>query len=268
MKKISLALASFALVATPLLVHAEERTTAPGSTAPTPVTATTRLPKADFEVKAKARALEEIDRRVKKLGELSTRIGEMKKLTDADKTALQATITSQISALNALRTKIEAETDLATLKADIKSITESYRIYALLMPQLKIIAAADRIVTVVGEMAALENRIALRIASSTGDTSALVALDTALKDKLTKAQSLAQEAVNLVVNLQPDNGDKTVMQNNRVALQSAHTKLREAHTTLKLAREDIRSLLKLLTGNAGLHRGEERSENPSASGTP
>ena len=257
MKKISLAVVSLALVATPFLAYARDGAIAQGTSPSATERTDTGVTRANFEAKAKERAFEEIDRRIKRLTEVSTRIGEMKKVSPADKKTLQDTIAAQITALTALRAKIEATTDLDTLKADIKSIRESYRIYALLLPQIHIIAAADRAVTIVGEMSALEARLALRIASTTGDTTALVAADTALKAKLVSVQTLVQDAVNLVIVLQPDNGDQAVAKSNRTALQNAQAKIREASKTLKAAREDIRTILKMLVGNSGLRKGED-----------
>src|SRR5665213_27500 len=59
---------------------------------------------------AKQRADEEITRRIDDLNKLSARISAMAKLSASEKTSLQANISTQISALNTLKAKVDADT--------------------------------------------------------------------------------------------------------------------------------------------------------------
>ena len=71
------------------------------------------------------------------------------------KQALSANITTQITGLATLKAKIDADTDGTTLKTDMQSITDAYRVFALVLPQGRIAAAADREVTLVSMMSTL-----------------------------------------------------------------------------------------------------------------
>src|SRR6185436_1872535 len=93
---------------------------------------------------AKAKADQEITRRIDSLNKAISRLGEMKHLSDADKATLTATAQANITTLTNLKAKIDADTDLATLKADIQSITKAYRIYRLVLPRIHIDGASDR----------------------------------------------------------------------------------------------------------------------------
>src|SRR3954470_13812945 len=84
---------------------------------------------------AKDRADQEIARRLSALNALNTKIQGMAKLTATEKGTLGSSITAQIAAMNDLKAKIDADPDITTLKTDIKSIAESYRIYLLVIPQ-------------------------------------------------------------------------------------------------------------------------------------
>src|ERR1041385_4958458 len=69
---------------------------------------------------AKDHADQEIDRREAALSSLSTRIQEMTRLNADEKTSLAAAIQTQIGTLSSLKSKINAESDITALKADIK----------------------------------------------------------------------------------------------------------------------------------------------------
>ena len=200
--------------------------------------------KVTLNAKAVARADQEIDRRIKNLNDLSARIGEMQKVSDANKASIQGTISAQIADLSTLKAKIDADTVLSDLKTDVQSITKAYRIYMLILPQIRMIAAADRVATVAGQMAALEVKLAARITSSTGDTSSLLAADADLKTKLIDANNQAQAAVNVVIALKPDNGDATIAASNRAALKDAQSKIKAAVQDFMAARKDIDTILK------------------------
>lgn len=202
-----------------------------------------------LDTAARTRADGQIDARVKALTALSTRINEMQRVSTAQKASLTATLQAAISEMNALKAKIDADTDAATLKADIQSITKSYRIYLLVLPQGRITAAADRIMTTVGLMNDLSVKLQTRItaAQATGqDVTAMNASLTDMNAKTADANVQANAAINLIANLKPDNGDQAIFQSNQAALKDARTKIKLATTDLKTARQDAGSIVKTL----------------------
>ena len=234
----------------PVLVFAE--TSATGTAAGVPkaarsmATTTSAMSGSKME-KAKAKAGQEIDRRVASLNELATRIGAMQEVRADFKQSLSGAVGGQIAAFTSLKAKIDADTDLATLKSDIQSITQSYRVYALVLPQTSIAAAADRVVTLTTMMTTLGSKLQTRIAAAQSAGTDVSLLSKALNDlsqKLTDANAQAQSAVALSSSLVPDGGDKTKMASNNKALKAARADIQTAENDLKAGRKDITTILK------------------------
>ncbi len=195
---------------------------------------------------AKSRADKEIDRRIAALNELVTRINAMTRATAEFKTQATTNLQGQISALASLKAKIDAETDAETLKADIKSITASYRVFALIMPQARIAAAADRAINLALMEAATGAKLKVRVdaAAATGaDVTALTAALADLETQINLANTSAQSAVTVSLALQPDQGDKTAMENNTKTLQDARASIQAAHKALVQGRKDIETII-------------------------
>lgn len=191
-------------------------------------------------------AVNEINARITALNNVLTKLAGIRRITTADKTTLTASIQTQIQALQTLLAKIQADTDLAVLRADVQSITKVYRIFWLYIPQVHIYAAADRINDVVTSMNVLAAKLQARI---TAAGSAGVALQTTLNDaqaKIAAAQSQAQAAVNLVTPLQPDNGNQTVLQSNLAVMKQAKTDIQTAASDLRAAWQDFRTIISQL----------------------
>ncbi len=189
----------------------------------------------------------QIDNRIKALNNLSDRISEMKRLSADDKTSLTASIEASISDMAALKTRVQADTDIATLKKDSESITRGYRIYMLVLPQGRIEAAGDRILNIVSLMKGLETKLQTRLDQQKADgPSAGVTLMADMHSKLLDADTQAHAALDMVSALKPDNGDKTVAQSNEQALKDARAKIKVAIADLKTARQDAGKVVKLL----------------------
>ena len=254
-------LAMLGILVAPALVFAQGTASAgTGLTAAATVTASTGsgvTVSATVTAKMKAaigRADQEITRRVTALNALNTRVSQMQKVTDAFKQALETTIQGQVSALTTLQAKIDADTDLTTLKADIQSVTASYRIFALVLPQGRIAAAADRTVTISGMMTTLGTKLQTRIAAMQAGGTDVTALSAALSDlsaKITDATAQAQQSVMLSAALMPDGGDKTKMAANAAALKTARGDLTTAQKDLVAGRKDIATIMAGLKVSAG-----------------
>ncbi len=247
MKKISFLIAVLlgAIALAPALVSAQVPAVTAGASVTTPV-ATVKM-SATAMATAKTRGDTELDRRVTSLTDANTRVQAMQKVTDTFKQNLATALETQISAFGALKAKIDADTDATTLKTDVQSITQSYRVYALVLPQVRIAAAADRGVTIVGMMQILGEKLAARVAAGTtagANTTALQATLTDLGAKISDANTQAQAAVSVSASLTPDNGDTTKMASNNAVLKTARTDLTTVNTDLKAARVDITTIVK------------------------
>lgn len=197
-------------------------------------------------VQAKARAKQELERRIAGLNKLIVRLGDAKRVSADAKASLTADVNAQISALTALNTKIQGETATSTLKTDIQSITGSYRIYALIIPKGHILAAADRIKVTADLMtsAAAKLRTGIDKAKSAGkDVASLEAQYADLLSKTADAKVQADAAIALVTPLKPDLKNNVVFEANKKALQEARAKLRAGSAALKTARDDAHKIL-------------------------
>ena len=195
------------------------------------------------------RADQEIQRRSDALAALSARVNAMVKLSDSQKAAIATSIQSQISALAALKTKVDADTDAATLRADVQSITKSYRIFALVIPQGAILAASDRAMTLADSMDTLAAKLQARISAAAAAGADVSAMQTAYADftsKTADAKVQAAAAVSGTANLTPDNGDQAAMQANHQALVAARANIKTASQDIAAARRDAGVIVKAL----------------------
>lgn len=195
---------------------------------------------------AKQKANQEIKRRVEALNALVARTNAMVRVSAEFKASLNSAVQAQISAFSQLQQKIDTDADAATLKSDIETVTETYRVYALVLPQVRIAAAADRIVNLTTMFIAVGTKLQARIAAAQAigaDVSALSAALTDLGAKLQDAQTQAQTAITSTVSLQPDQGDKTLKATNDKALAAAKANIVAAHKDLADARKDVAAII-------------------------
>ena len=214
-----------------------------------------------------AKADQEITRRITALTDLSTRVQSMKRVSDAGKSQISAQLQANITSLTSLKTKIDADTDQATLRTDVKSITDAYRIFVLILPQGRILAAADRIATVAAMMQTVGTKLQARITAAQGAGKDVSALQTALTDlgaKIADANTQAQAAVNTIAALQPDQSDAAKMQSNHTALVQARGNIKTGAEDLRTARQDIAKIIKALKD---FHLNASGSASASSSAT-
>ncbi len=199
------------------------------------------MPNTDKMDNLKMRASKEIDRRVSSLIQLIDRVNGFKRLTSDQKTTFVNELQSQISSLNALKTKINADTDMITLRTDVQSVITSYRIYALFIPQMHILAADDILTTTASQSSVFAGKLQSRIdkmKSEGMDTSMMQGLMTDLQQKLSDANTQLQNVVTAVVGLTPSG-----YPGNKTALQSARTMLQTARIDLENARSDALKIM-------------------------
>lgn len=200
----------------------------------------------------------EITARINSLNDLISKINSIKNVSAADKASITLTTQNEISTMTALKAKIDTDTGTTTLRADLKSITADYRIYALIEPQLEILTAADRIDQIISLMATVQTKLQTRITalqSAGKDASALIATLADVSAKITDAQTQSSSAVSLTASLTPDQGDATVAAANAAAIKSARADIKTGNSDLQAAYKDLNSIvfgIKGLTPKASL----------------
>lgn len=189
----------------------------------------------------KQRANTEIDRRLTSLNKLIDRLNKVKKLSSDQKTSLINQIQIQINDLTILKTEISADTDMETLRADVKSIVNSYKIYALFIPKIHILATADVILETSDKTTELSNKLQQRIdqAKTEGkDISSVQTYLTDMQSEIEDAKKQAQNAIDTVTPLTPEG-----FPGNKTTLQSARKMLKTARQDLHTARLDAKKII-------------------------
>jgi hypothetical protein len=196
------------------------------------------------------RAYKEITRRITALNALNTRVNAMVKLSATEKSNLSTTIQGQVTAMNTLQAQIAADAaadSTSSLKTDVQSITSSYRIFALILPQGTIIAAGDRALTIVDTLTDLGTKLSARITAAQAAGNNVTAASSVLGDfnsKVSDGSTQANAAITEVASLQPDNGNATIMASNSAALKDARSKIQAAQQDFVSARADALTLIK------------------------
>jgi hypothetical protein len=202
-----------------------------------------------------------IDMRIEALQKLSERIGEAKHLSDDQKTAIEGALEGTTQSLNSIKDGVSSTTDGATLKADVEQVRKANRVYALVIPQTHIQAAADRQLTIITQMETLGVKLSARIAEMKTAGKDTTKEDAAYADytaQLASAKVSTQAALSGVSALRPDNGVEAVATSNRAALKAARESLGIAQKALKAARADITVIYERTKGRDG-----EREKNAS-----
>lgn len=179
-----------------------------------------------------------IENRIASLNNLKTRINSMTKTSEASKTATLTEVEKNIADLTTLGAKIQADTDLITLKADVKSIYETYRVYAVVLPQNLGLSAASRGQYILGQLSALEVKLQKIIAqnkNSGKDVSAIEKLILDFEAKIMDAKSQLQIAETQFKSMTPANAEvaKTSREAGMAAMKQAKDSLKAAHDIIK-----------------------------------
>lgn len=213
----------------------------------------------------KQRANTEITRRINFLTELSGKIDGLKKLSDTDKTSLKSQIQTQIDSLNALKVKVDEDTDLTTLKEDVKSILNGYYIFAYFRVKISLYVAAGRLNTTADMLNTVYTKLQTRINEEEAKGTDVTSLKAFLSDmlaKITDARTQYDGAIALLNTLDAQNFPK-----NKSSFTEARSKIKLGSSNLRAAYKDavkIRQGLGDITGN--LRKGTFETKDGTHSG--
>lgn len=171
----------------------------------------------------KNKAIAEIDRRLTSLNNLLSRVSSNEKLSSSNRVILTTEIQKEVTGLLELRSKIEADTEMTILRADVKSIVTAYRVYALLVPKVNLILASERSLSVVDNMATISGKLRLEVdnlKASGKDTAELQRMLNDLDKDLDTNRIKIINTQNSVLALTPDGypGNRSILQNSRKTL--------------------------------------------------
>jgi len=192
------------------------------------------------------RANQEIDRRVSSLNKLAGKIDSVKRLTDEEKTSLKTEISTYLTQLTASKEKITLDTDLTELQNDVKSVTQSYRIYALFMPKINILSTANKAELAAAKLDELSAKLATRIEKAKSEDQETGTLETSLSEmnaKISDARANILNVQDTVILLKPEGypGNKNDLMASRDLLQETHQILIDAQKDAKTITQELKS---------------------------
>jgi hypothetical protein len=177
----------------------------------------------------------QIERRLDTITRLRTEVSGAPALTGEHKSALEAILDASKTGLLALRTKINADPDIATLRADNHAIFADYRIYALVSRQVRLVRGDDHVVAAAGRLTkgASTVQAAIAAAQSHGkDVTAATAKLTAMNGAISAALAEANGDAATVLSLTPAGWNagtaKPVLDAARASIVAARGDLRTA----------------------------------------
>lgn len=188
------------------------------------------------------RADNEINRRLAALNNLTTKVNALKRISDGQKAAFVAEIQSNITELNNLKSKIDSDTDPVTLKEDVQSIVVNYRIFALYIPKIHLLAGAEITGEVAGSLGSLAIKLQNKISMDKDAGKDVTELQKLLADMQTKISDASNQAANItdtVIQLVPSG-----YPGNSVNLASARDMLKAARAAIQTARQDAQQIIK------------------------
>jgi hypothetical protein len=186
-----------------------------------------------------------IQRRLNELDRLTALVNGAKHLTSANRSSLLSKLSSDRSGLQALDTKIQGDSDAATLRSDLQSIVTAYRIYVLVAPQVHIVVASDRVAAFVSLGDTIAGKIQAAIDKAKADGKDVKAAQTALNDmkrQLQDASAAIAGVASKVIALTPSG-----YPGNRSTLISARDSILTARAHLVKARADARAAISALS---------------------
>lgn len=190
---------------------------------------------------------QEIERRLTSLNAAAKVIDLTQKLSTDDKQTLKDEITSTISGLTTLKTKLDATTTLVDARTTAKAIISDYRVYALVLPKVRLVKVADGQIALEAKFIKLSSMLVQRLAelkTAGQETGALEVALANMNTKVSAAQAISTSIQAKVIALQPSdyNNDHTVLSGNRDQLKTAHDELVAARTYAASIIDDIKAL--------------------------
>lgn len=173
-------------------------------------------------------------------------------LTAEQKTAAKAPLLSAITAMNAAKVKLDADTDLATAKADYSAIFKDNRVNMVLLKDERATESADVDTYLVGSSTARATELQAMIDAAKAAGKNVDAAQAALnagKAKLVEISAKISYELSEAAKLVVDHGDKNIVAANKVAAQNAQTARQAINVGFKSVATSWAAVLAALQGS-------------------
>jgi hypothetical protein len=204
---------------------------------------------------------------VKSLQGLDTRIGKITALTSGEKAGLTAEVDSEIADLNALKTKIDAETTIAAIQADLAALANESVYIRSISLQIGMIGGAENILVSLTKLDTQVATFTTEIAAAPAgiDTTAAQKYLDDLKTRIAEAKSLASPLPASLLalteaQLRAGKADPTVA--------AAFKAYWRASFDTWMARRDAWVVQWILAGKPGFDGDKDHDKTPHPTATP
>lgn len=231
---------AFATVGTISVAGALVLTVAPGASSAAPSSAGLSVAKAAVDAR--------INLRLATLGGLKIAVNGATDLASGDKSTLSDLVSSDATRLAALKTKTDAETTIAAVKADAHSMIVDYRVYLLVVPKVRFNIVADKETATIARLASAHDKLAAlatQLAGQGKDTTAVQAKLDDMTSKLAAATSTLGDKAQTLLGVAPSQDAaamKAAVAPVRTAVKAARGDIKAALADAKAARDGLKAL--------------------------
>lgn len=171
--------------------------------------------------------------RIKVLNVGINRLKKAKRISDADRNSLISDLQSNIDNLNALKAKIDAETDIEALKSEIKSIFVDFRIFMVVLPRDKGLFVVARLNNAVSKLESVSSQLESVInefKQAGKDISEVEGYLNTLKSDLANAKSDLDQAKFTFSSMTPEKDEEahSMVENGLKFIKAARDNLKDA----------------------------------------
>lgn len=196
---------------------------------------------------ARTKCLSAIDRRISRLDELTSKVGDDEHLTDAHRSTLSGIVSHALDGMNTLRPQVQGATDAASLRTSCTAVVDDYRVFALVAPQVHLTRVADAAAFGINKLAGVDTKIddAISAAAAAGkDVTKATADADAFSAAVAKVGTDVSGLADSVLALTPAdyNANHNVLDAARAQAKTARTDAQAARTAGQAVRADLKAL--------------------------
>lgn len=208
---------------------------------PTP-TPTSKAPQTLAAIQAKAKTA--TSDRETKLTAAIAKVTAAKGLTSSDRSTLLGRLNDDLVGMKSTEAKIAADTTASSAAADLKTVFTTYRVYAVALPQARVVSAVDRAEsTGFARLASVESKLAADLSGKDAakSTAALQADLADMKTQTAAAQSALSGVSAKAMSITPADYNA-----NHDVVSSIRSSVKTALADLKKARADRKAIVSAL----------------------
>jgi len=143
-----------------------------------------------------------ITMRLNSLNNMNSRIQNDKRLSSSQKNSLLSDIQTDISGLNALKTKTDADTNVTTVRNDEKQIITNYYIYARFEPKIRILITLNNLQSITANLQAIVPQIQNLVSTFQSQGKDVSQIQSFLNDLSSQLQTITTTLSNDVTTVQ------------------------------------------------------------------